>query len=264
MKELTGKVAIVTSSTRGIGLASARKLAGSGAKVWLAVRRPEAGQEIAREIAAAGGMADTVYFDAAQPETFARMVSEVEACDGRIDILVNNFGTTDTAVDLDVAGTGAESFLRIVGINLRSVYEPSSEVLKVMIRNGGGSIVNISSVGGVLPDVTRTAYGVAKAAINFLTRQIAVQYAASGVRCNAVLPGLTATDAAMDNMPEDFRAAFLHNVPLARIGSTEDIAEAVLFLASDRSSYITGELLPVAGGFGLPTPMYSLCEPVKH
>ena len=111
-------------------------------------------------------------------------------------------------------------------------------------------------MGGLYPDLSRTAYGVSKAAIHFLTKDIAVQYARQGVRCNAVLPGFTATDAAMNNMSQAFLDLFLKNVPLNRPGRPEDIADAVAFLASVRAAFITGEILPVAGGFGLPTPLY--------
>ena len=126
-----------------------------------------------------------------------------------------------------------------------------------MIENGGGSIVNISSIGGTIPDISRVAYGVSKSAVNNLTQQMAMQYARYGIRVNAVLPGLTATDAAIDNMPEDFRKSFLYHVPLNRMGTPEDMANAVYFFASDLSSYITGNIMEVAGGYGLGTPQYA-------
>ncbi len=126
-----------------------------------------------------------------------------------------------------------------------------------MIENGGGSIVNISSIGGVVPDISRIAYGVSKSAVNNITQQMAMQYARYGIRVNAVLPGLTATDAAIDNMPEDFRKSFLSHVPLNRMGTPEDIANAVYFFASDLSSYITGDIMEVSGGYALGTPQYS-------
>ncbi len=260
MTLLENKVALVTSSTRGIGLACAKKLAENGAKVYLAVRNLEAGRKVADEIVAAGGKADVVYFDASKNETFASMIDETVAKEGRLDILVNNFGSTDVKADFDVVNTKAEDFLHIVETNLRSVYVPAQRAIPTMIKNGGGSIINIGSVGGLYPDLSRTGYGVSKAAINFLTKDIAVQYARQGVRCNAVLPGFTATDAAMNNMSEEFLKMFLKNVPLNRPGYPDDLAEAVLFLASDKSSYITGETLPVAGGFGLPTPMYAMYQ----
>lgn len=263
MKLCENKVALITSATRGIGLACAKKLAENGAKVYLAVRRLEAGKKIAEEITAAGGQADVVYFDAQKEETFTSMVEEVIEKEGRIDILVNNYGSTDVKVDFDLVNGDTDGFFRIVENNLKSVYIPSKRAVQSMIQNGGGSIVNISSVGGKYPDMSRMGYGVAKSAINYLTQNIAVQYARQGVRCNAVLPGFIATDAAMQNMSEDFLKMFLKNVPLNRPGQPEDIANAVLFLASDMSSFITGETLPVAGGFGLPSPMYAMYQDME-
>lgn len=254
---LTNKIALISSSTRGIGLACAKKLAEHGAKVYLGVRRLDAGMEIANEIIQTGGQADVVYFNANEEKTFHTMVEDVIKKEGRIDILVNNYGSTDVTSDFDLVNGNTDKFFEIVENNLKSVYIPSKVAVSSMLKTGGGSIINISSVGGMLPDISRLAYGTAKASINFLTKNIAVQYAKNGIRCNAVLPGFTATDAAMDNMSEQFLTAFLKNVPLNRVGQPEDLANAVLFLASDLSSYITGETLPVAGGFGLPSPMYS-------
>ena len=193
MKELENKVALVSSSTRGIGLACAKTLAAQGAAVYLGVRRLEAGQQIADELIAAGGRAGVVFFDASREESFSGMVDEVAAKEGRLDILVNNFGSTDVKTDLDVVNGPSEDFFRIVNTNLKSVYLPSKAAVPLMAKNGGGSIINIGSVGGLYPDLSRTAYGVSKAAIHFLTKDIAVQYARQGVRCNAVLPGFTAT-----------------------------------------------------------------------
>lgn len=252
------KISLVTASTRGIGLACAKKLAENGSKVYLAVRRIDAGNEVAQEIIANGGKADVVYFNARENQTFSEMIDEVVEREGRIDILVNNYGATDVNVDNDVLNSDFDSFIDIVSNNLRSVYVPCQEAIKCMIKNGGGSIVNISSVGSVSPDVTRTAYGVAKAAINSLTKNIATQYARAGIRCNAVLPGYIETEAASQNMSGEFLNSFLKAVPLGRAGQVEDIANAVLFLASRNSSFITGECLTVAGGFGMPTPMYPI------
>lgn len=263
MKLCENKIALVTSSTRGIGLACAQKLAEHGAKVYLAVRNLEAGKKVAGEIIAAGGQADVVYFDAGKEETFGSMVDEVVAKEGRIDILVNNYGSTDVKVDFDLLNGDTDSFFKIVQNNLKSVYIPSKHAVKSMIQTGGGSIVNISSVGGRYPDLSRTAYGIAKAAINYLTENIAVQYARQGVRCNAVMPGFVATDAAMQNMSPEFLNMFLKNVPLNRPAVPEDIANAVLFFASDMSSFVTGETMPVAGGFGLPSPMYAMYQDMK-
>ena len=137
------------------------------------------------------------------------------------------------------------------------MYSISKQVIPHMIKNGGGSIVNISSIGGSIPDLSRIGYGVSKAGVNNITQQIAIQYARQNIRCNAVLPGLTATDAAIDNMPKEFIESFLSHIPLNRMGTPEDMANAVLFFASDDSSYITGNIMEVAGGYGLGTPQYA-------
>ncbi|MDO5725943.1 MAG: SDR family oxidoreductase [Tissierellia bacterium] len=258
MKKLEGKIAVVSASTKGIGYACAEKLAKEGAKVYLAARNLEKAQKLIDEKQKDGLNFDAVYFDATKPETFRSFVTDVVEKEGRIDILVNNFGTTDVKRDFDVVNTKVEDFLDIINMNLRSVFEPAKAAIEAMKENGGGSIINIGSVGGLNPDMQRTAYGVSKAALNFLTMDIATQYAKDNIRCNIVLPGYTETDAAKDNMSDDFLKAFLTTVPLNRPGYPEDLANAVLFLASDDSSYITGHILPVAGGFGMPTPMYPL------
>ena len=256
MKRVENKVALVTSSTRGIGLATAKLLAKEGARVYLAVRRMDAGAEVADQIIAEGGFAKPVYFDASKVETHTSMIEEVLKAEGRIDILVNNYGATDVKKDFDLVNGDTEAFFNIVNQNLESVYLPCKAAVPAMIKNGGGSIVNISTIGSVNPDLGRIAYVVSKAAINALTQNIAVQYAKQGVRCNAVLPGLIATDAALENMTDEFLESFLRHVPLNRMGLPEDIANAVLFYASDESSFITGALQEVAGGFGMPSPIY--------
>lgn len=149
-----------------------------------------------------------------------------------------------------------ETFFYTLNTNVKSVYIPCKVAIPYMIKNGGGSIVNISSIGSILPDLSRIGYCVSKAAVNSLTENIAVQYARDNIRCNAVLPGLIATDAAIKNMSQEFIDVFLKHVPIKRFGQPKDIAEAVLFLASDDSSFITGETLSVAGGYGEPSPMY--------
>ena len=125
-----------------------------------------------------------------------------------------------------------------------------------MQKSGGGSIINISSVGGLVPDISQVAYGTSKAAINYLTRQIAVHEAKNGIRCNAVLPGMTATDAVAEHLTGEFRSLFLRHIPLGRMGLPEEIAAAVVYFAGDEAAYTTGQILTVSGGFGLATPIY--------
>lgn len=257
MKKLQGKVAVVTSSTKGIGLASAEILAENGALVYIAARSKDLANEVISNIALKGGEAKFVYFNAREEETYTLMIEEVVKNEGRIDILVNNYGGTNVALDKNLVDGDTDEFFNIVKDNLQSVYLPCKVAVPYMIKNGSGSIVNISSIGSVVPDLSRIAYCVSKSAVNSLTKNIATQYARDNIRCNAVLPGLIATKAAIDNMSDEFIDSFLRHVPLNRMGRPEDIAKAVLFYASDDSSFITGDILEVAGGYSMPTPQYS-------
>jgi NAD(P)-dependent dehydrogenase (short-subunit alcohol dehydrogenase family) len=242
----------VTASTRGIGLAIVKKCAEEGAKVYMAARDMEQAQKIANTL---NGV-KCVYNDATKPETFTAMVEDVVGDTGRIDVLVNNFGTSNPGKDLDFANTDPLIFLDTVTLNLRSVFMASQAAAKHMEGQGGGSIINISSVGGLVPDISQVAYGTSKAAINYLTKLIAVQEANHHVRCNAVLPGMTATEAVEKHLSNEFRDLFMRHIPLGRMGLPEEIAEAVCYFASDASAYTTGQILTVSGGFGLATPVY--------
>ena len=208
------------------------------------------------EIAGALDGVNCVFNDATQPESFSSMVEEVVRNQGRIDVLVNNFGTSNPGKDLDFANTDPQVFLDTVNLNLRSVFVASQAAVKHMATQGGGSIINISSVGGLVPDISQVAYGTGKAAINYLTKLIAVQEAKHHIRCNAVLPGMTATEAVETHLSGAFRELFLRHIPLGRMGLPEEIAEAVCYFASDASAYTTGQILAVSGGFGLATPVY--------
>ena len=250
---LKDKVILVTASTRGIGLAIVKKCAEEGARVYMAARNIDRAQEIANTL---DGV-KCVYNDATKPETFSSMVEEVVTDAGRIDVLVNNFGTSNPGKDLDFANTDPQVFLDTVNLNLRSVFLASQAAAKRMANHGGGSIINISSVGGLVPDISQVAYGTSKAAINYLTKLIAVQEATHHIRCNAVLPGMTATEAVEKHLSGDFQNLFLRHIPLGRMGQPEEIAEAVCYFASDASVYTTGQILTVSGGFGLATPVYA-------
>ena len=248
---LKDKVVLITASTRGIGLACVKKCAKEGARVYMAARNVER----AREIADTLNGAKCVYNDATKPETFTSMVEDVVKDAGRIDVLVNNFGTSNPGKDLDFSNTDPQVFLDTVNLNLRSVFMASQAAAKHMEKHGG-SIINISSVGGLVPDISQVAYGTSKAAINYLTKLIAVHEAKNNIRCNAVLPGMTATEAVEKNLTEEFRNLFLRHIPLQRMGLPEEIAAAVVYLASDEAAYTTGQILTVSGGFGLATPVY--------
>ena len=250
------KVILVTASTRGIGLATVEKCAMEGATVYMAVRNTTQGNEIASSLKARGYAVSCVYHDATKAETYSSAVKQVLSQSGRIDVLVNNFGTSDPGKDRDIANTEPEVFLNTILGNLGSVFLGSQAVISQMAEQGGGSIINISSVGGVVPDISQIAYGTSKAAINYLTKLIAVQEAKHRIRCNAVLPGMTATEAVEKNLSQGFRELFLRHIPIGRMGLPSEIAEAVCYFASDESAYTTGQILTVSGGFGLATPLY--------
>lgn len=253
---LKEKVVLVTASTRGIGLACVKACAAEGAAVYMAARNMERAGEIAQELNARGAKVKCVYNDASVPDSYASMVEEVVRKENRLDVLVNNFGTSDPRKDLDFANTDPQVFLDTVNINLKSVYLSGQAAVKHMRRQGGGSIINISSIGGNVPDISQVGYGTSKAAINYLTKLIAVHEAAHNIRCNAVLPGMTATDAVQNNLSDNFRDLFFRHTPLHRMGTPEEIAAAVVYFASDESAFTTGQILSVSGGFGLATPVY--------
>lgn len=253
---LEKKTVLITASTRGIGLACVKGCAKEGAIVYMAARNLEVAKEIAADLNKQGYQVKYVYNDANKPETFVSMIDEVIEKEGRLDVLVNNFGTSNPKKDLDFVNTDIADYLDIITINLRSVFLASQAAAKHMAKYGGGSIINISSIGGLTPDISQIAYGTSKAAINYLTKLIAVHEASNNIRCNAVLPGMTATEAVEKNLSEDFRTLFLRHIPLKKIGLPEEIAAAVVYFASEESAYTTGQILAISGGFGLATPIY--------
>ena len=254
---LNDKVVLVTAATRGIGLACVKACAKEGAIVYMAARNMDRAREVAGNLSADGCRVECVFNDATKPESFSSMIEEVIRHAGRIDVLVNNFGTSDSGKDLDFTHTDPTFFLDTVNLNLGSVFRASQAAVKYMAAQRGGSIINISSVGGIVPDISQVSYGTSKAAINYLTKLIAVHEAKNNIRCNAVLPGMTATEAVERNLTEGFRSLFMKHIPLGRMGLPQEIAAAVVYLASDDAAYTTGQILAVSGGFGLATPIYS-------
>lgn len=254
--KLKDKVILVTASTRGIGLACVKACAEEGAAVYMAARNLELAKKEADKLNSQGYNVKYVYNDASKPESYITMTEDAVKDAGRIDVLINNFGTSNPGKDLDFSNTDTDVFLDTVNINLRSVFAASKEAVKHMAKQGGGSIINISSVGGLVPDISQVSYGTSKAAINYLTKLIAVHEAKNNIRCNAVLPGMTATDAVEKNLTGEFRDLFLRHIPFGRMGKPEEIASAAVYFASDESAYTTGQILTVSGGFGLATPLY--------
>lgn len=224
--------------------------------VYIGARNMERAQAEADSLAAAGLRVKCVFNDATQPESFQSMIDTVVAAEGRIDGLVNNFGGTNPAQDKDLLSTAYDDFIGGIDVNIGSVFLGSQAAARAMAKTGG-SIVNISSIAGSVPDISQIAYGAAKAAINHMTKSMAVQLAKSNIRVNAVAPGMTATDAVADNLSEEFKQFFLRHIPLGRMADPAHIAAAAVYFLGDESAATTGQLIEVAGGFGLATPIYA-------
>lgn len=253
---LEGKVVLVTSSTRGIGYAIVSECAKEGATVYMAARNEERANARIAEFAEKGYTVKFVYNDATKPDTFKSMIEDVVEAEGKIDVLVNNFGTSNPKTDLDIEHTKIDDFLGFLDINISSVFIASQAAIPHMKKNGGGSIINISSIGGLVPDISQIAYGTSKAGIIHMSKMIAVQEARNNIRCNVVAPGMTATDSVKDSLSDQFKQMFMKNTPINRMAKPEEIAQAVAYFASDAAAYTTGQVMAVAGGFGLATPIF--------
>lgn len=246
--DLSGKIALVTGASRGIGEAGARLLAAHGAHVIVSSRKPDACEAVAQSIRDAGGRAETLAChigEMAQIEAAWRVIEERH---GRIDVVVNNAAANPyygPIVDTDLA-----AFAETVDVNIRGYFFMSSFAAKLMARNGGGSIINVASVNGVVPGDLQGIYSISKAAILAMTKAFAKECAAQGVRVNALLPGLTDTKfaGALTGNPAILKRALQH-VPLNRVAEPGEMAGALLFLASSASSYTTGTWLNVDGGY---------------
>lgn len=250
------KIALVTASTRGIGWAIAVSLAKQGMKVYVSSieQELEAAKVKIEKCNSEGKEIIPVAYNAYEDLSYKKLIDTVIENEGRLDILVNNFGVTDVEKDLSIDRIQYEDFEKIVNLNIKSVMLPIMYALPAMKKNGG-SIINIASIGGKVPDMTEMAYGTAKAAICHITKMAATQLAVYKIRCNAILPGIVATDAVKEALSPEYQAFFLRHVPLSRMAEPEEIGEAAVFLAN--SEYTTGQLLEVAGGFGTATPMYA-------
>jgi NAD(P)-dependent dehydrogenase (short-subunit alcohol dehydrogenase family) len=244
---LANKVALVTGAGSGIGRATARLFAREGAVVVAADINLDAAVDSMREVGAA---ALAVPVDVADPASVARMAAIVRERFGRVDVLVNNAAVI---VAKDVIHTEPEEWERVFAVNVRGVYLCCKHILPGMLARGSGVVINIASTAGLVGLPQRAAYSASKGAVIALTRQMAVEYAGWGVRCNCICPGTIDTPllaAALSQAPDPdaARAALLARQPLGRIGTPEEVAEAALFLASDAATFITGSALVIDGG----------------
>lgn len=251
MKRLQGKVGIVTGGASGIGRATAHALAREGARVVVADLDADGAEAVAAAIADAGGEAIATRADVSQEPDVAAMVDIAVSRYGGLDILHNNaagIGAASAGRDRDVASIDVEVWDRTMAVNLRGVMLGCKHALPRMLERGAGSIVNMSSGSAERGDLTLSAYAASKGGVNTLTLYVAAQYGKQGIRCNAIAPGLILTHP-KENFGGAAYVAMLEEHHLTpRVGEADDIANAVVFLASDEASFITGQILRVDGG----------------
>jgi NAD(P)-dependent dehydrogenase (short-subunit alcohol dehydrogenase family) len=248
------KVALVTGAARGIGLAVAKRFLAEGWQVALLdIEGALLWQSVA--VLAAAGHTLGLHCDVSDASAVGSAVAEIERRFGRLDALVNNAGI---AVFAPLMETSDDDWKRVLEVNLTGPFICTKAVVPLMCEHGGGAIVNITSISAVRASTLRSAYGTSKAGLAHLTKQLAVELAAQGIRVNGVAPGPVETAMAKAVHTPEIRADYHDAIPLNRYGLEEELAEAVFFLCSDRASYITGQILAVDGGFdaagiGLPT-----------
>jgi 3-oxoacyl-[acyl-carrier protein] reductase len=241
---LSGRVALVTGASQGIGRACAVKLAQSGAAVALAARNQEKLNEVANEIAAAGGKAAAFPMDVADEEQIKSAIKAGIAQFGKLDILVNNAGITRDQLVMRMKRADWDAVLQT---NLTSAYLCIQQVIGSMLKQRWGRIINIASVFGQMGQVGQANYAASKAGLIGLTMAMAREVGSRSITCNAVAPGFIET-AMTTGLPDELKQRALKMIPLARLGTTEDVANAVAFLASEQAGYITGHVLNVNGG----------------
>jgi 3-oxoacyl-[acyl-carrier protein] reductase len=245
MIELNGKVALVTCASRGIGRAIAVRLAGLGAKTVVNYNKnADAANEVVQEIVGSGGTAVAIQGDVSSFQDAQTVVKATVDAFGRLDILVNNAGTTR---DNLLALMKEEDFDFVIANDLKSVFNCSKASLRQMMKQKYGRIVNITSIAGIVGNPGQTNYSAAKAGIIGFTKAMAKEYASKNIAVNAVAPGYIPTDLT-NALPADIKEGIVKFVALQRFGTSEEVADAVAFLASDRASYITGQTLAVDGG----------------
>lgn len=248
MNRLHDKVAVITGAGSGIGRAAAELMSKEGARVVVADHDTRAAEETAALIAAAGGQALPLTVDVMEEDSIADMVSATVNEYGALHVLCNHVGGTNPRTDLDVLRMDMDEFDRAVALNMRSTLLGSRHAIPHMIRAGGGSIINTASVAALVGDVLQTSYGAVKAAVVSITKSVATQYGPQNIRCNAIAPGAVVTPALENNLPQEVIDSLKRGNALPYLGSPEDIGHTMVFLASDESRYLTGQLLVVDGG----------------
>jgi len=245
MKLLQGKTALITGASRGIGKAIAQRFAGQGASIAITnIVEDEEFTNTVDEIKAHGVHIKGYVSNAASYEDSQRVVNEIIKDFGKIDILVNNAGITKDTLLMRMA---EEQWDAVISVNLKSVFNLTKAVLQTMLKQKNGSIINMSSVVGVSGNAGQSNYSASKAGILGFTKSVAKELGSRNIRCNAIAPGFILTEMT-ENLPPDIKSDWINKIPLKRGGTPDDVANTALFLASDLSSYISGQTIHVCGG----------------
>lgn len=243
--KFTGTNVLITGASRGIGAQIAKTLASYGLKVWINYRSGmEQAQKIQEEIIKDGGSAAIIKADVTNEDEFKAAIKTIIDSDGQLSYLVNNAGITKDKLALRMS---IDDFTSVLDANLTSAFIGCKESLKAMGKKRFGSVVNISSIVGEMGNPGQVNYSASKGGLNAMTKSFAKEAAARGIRYNAVTPGFIQTDMT-DELSDDVKSQYEKNIPLSRFGKAQEVADAVAFLLSDHSSYITGEILKVNGG----------------
>ncbi len=251
MKLLTGKVSIVTGAARGIGAAIALKLAEQGSHIaftYVSDSSAAKAKDLVTEIEKFGVKAKAYQANAADFAACENFVNEVVAQFGTVDICVNNAGISKDNLLLRMT---PEQWDDVINTNLKSVYNMTKQVIRPMMKAKSGSIINMSSIIGIRGNAGQSSYAASKAGIIGFTKSIALEIGSRNIRCNAIAPGFVETDMTHYLNEGDAGKAFLDKIPLGRFGKVEEIANTTLFLASDLSSYITGQVISACGGLNI-------------
>ena len=244
---LDGKVALVTGATRGIGLGIARALAEAGAHVVMSSRVPK--PDVVAELKRAGHKIDYIQADMQDRAAPAKLIADTIALAGKLDILVNNAGVAQHG---ETDTFPAEQYDRLMEINLHSVFRACQAALGPMMKQKSGVILNIGSISGYISNIPQpqAAYNASKAAVHMLTKSLASDYAAQGIRANAIAPGYIETDMTSGGLSDpEWGPIWRQMTPLPMVGTADDIGAAALYLCSDASRYVTGEVLVIDGGY---------------
>jgi 3-oxoacyl-[acyl-carrier protein] reductase len=243
--KFTGTNVLVTGASKGIGASISKELASQGLKVWINYRsKPELADAVKDEIEAAGGTAAVIKGDVSIEADWKDMLKTIKDSDGQLSYLVNNAGITKDKLAIRMS---VEDFDDVINANLKSTFIGCRDALKMMSKKKFGAIVNISSIVGEMGNPGQTNYSASKGGTNTMTKAFAKEGAARGIRFNAVTPGFIATDMT-DELSDEVKDNYTKNIPLSRFGTAKEVADAVAFLLSDHSTYITGEILKVNGG----------------